>query len=62
MTNSAWQTPPDRCADNDCAAKQEQSNAISTQGWVDVLDGRSNASYAAAQPVGKVTQHRTNTE
>jgi hypothetical protein len=62
MTNGAWQAPPDRCADNYGAAKQEQSDPISTQGWVDVLDSGSNASYAAAQRVGKFTQHRSDTE
>jgi hypothetical protein len=62
MTHSAWQAPPDGSADDDCAAQQKQSNPVSAQRWVNLLNSGSNAANAAAQCMGERLQHRTNTE
>jgi hypothetical protein len=62
LPDIAWQPPPDCCPDDNRAAEQEQSNAVSPQGWVDVLHSRSDSSHPIAQTVRKTDQHRRDTE
>jgi hypothetical protein len=62
MTHSTWQTPPDCCAGDNCAAEQKQSNSVSAQSRVDVFHSRSNTPNAAAEPMGDLTQQRANPE
>ena len=58
----AWQPPPDCCPDDNRTAEQKQSDAVSPQGWVDVLHSRSDPSHGIAQTVREAGQDRGNTE
>jgi hypothetical protein len=62
LPHIARQPPPDCRPDDDRAAEQEQSDAVSPQGWIDVLHARSDSSHHIAQTMRESGQDCRNTE
>jgi hypothetical protein len=62
LPDHAWQPPPDCCADDNCAAQQEQADSISPQDWVDIPYPWTDSSHRIAEGVGESGQDGGNTE